>query len=73
MYCQTDVGTIVLQLQRNSGGSVTNINTSTLTCNATGVTTSSLTSSSLANGDYVNYVSTSPGSSPVRLTVAVTP
>jgi len=72
VYCQTNTGTITLQLERNSGGTITNINTSTLSCTSTGASTTSLTSASLANGDYVVYVATSPSGSPVQLTVAVT-
>jgi hypothetical protein len=69
VWCQTDTGTINLQIQRQSDSA--SMLTSALTCSSTGATTTSFSTATLASGDAINYVASSPSSSPVRVSVAI--
>lgn len=70
VYCQTDTGTINLQLAKNG---TNNLMATALTCDATGESATSLVSgaSTLAQGDSLSVVTSNVTGTPTRLSLAI--
>ena len=69
--CFSDAGAPTVNIQRNQGGTLTNVLSSNLTCAATGAASSSLSTSALSLNDSLNFTMAMADGVAKRVTVIV--